>query len=392
MNRTIIEHVTLLTMCEKESAINGYIVLEGGKIAAFGAGEAPAGEYGERIDGAGGYVMPGLIDMHSHVGIYGDALGFESADGNEDTDPVTPHLRALDAVNPLDRGLREALEAGVTTVCVSPGSANAIGGQIVALKTAGRRVDDMVRKQPLAVKFALGENPKSVYHEKDEAPVTRMATAALMREQLHKAQQYLLEQQHAQENADVDEPDYDLKHEALAPLLRGEIAAHFHAHRADDIFTALRIAKEFDIKPVIIHGTEAHLVADLLAQDGVPVVSGPFMTDRSKPELQNLTDGAPALLCAAGVKTAITVDHPETPLRLLLCAVAQAVKAGMGEWDGLRAVTAVPAQLSGLDDCIGTLEQGKNADVVLFDGHPLDWKTKVQAVFLDGVQQFRRAR
>lgn len=390
MKRTLIKNVTVVTMNETDERFAGWAVLQGAQIEALGAGQPPADAYDETVDGQGGFLLPGLVDVHSHLGLYEDGLGFEGADGNEDTDPITPQMRALDGINPMDRAFREALEAGVTTVGVSPGSANPIGGQVALVKTAGRRIDDMVLKAPLAVKFAFGENPKSVYHDKDETPVTRMATAALIREQLYKAKEYLWRKERAQTDPDEDEPDYDMKLEALVPLLRGEITAHFHAHRADDIFTALRIAKEFNLRPVIVHGTEAHLVADLLAEENVPVVSGPYMTDRSKPELRNLTERAPALLRAAGIETAITVDHPEIPLRLLLTAVQLAVRAGMEETDALRAVTSAPAHIAGVGDRLGMLKPGMDADCVLFTGHPLDWKSHVQAVWVDGETQFRR--
>lgn len=390
MDQQLIQNVSVWTMDEADTRFSGWVLLEGGKIAALGDGAPP--DCAQTFDGAGGVLTPGLIDVHSHLGLYEDGLGFEGADGNEDTDPVTPHLRALDGINPMDRGFREALEAGVTAVAVSPGSANPVGGQIALIKTAGRRVDDMVVKAPLAIKFALGENPKSVYHDKDEAPVTRMATAALIREQLYKAKEYLARRERAESDPEDDGPDYDIKLEALLPLLWGKIEAHFHAHRADDIFTALRIAQEFGIKPVIIHGTEAHLVADLLAAEGVPVVSGPYMTDRSKPEIRNLTDEAPGILARAGIPTAITVDHPEIPLRLLPMALMLAVRAGMDKTDALRAVTSVPAQIAGAAHRIGILREGMDADCVLWGGDPLDFASQVQAVWVNGALEYRRTK
>ena len=390
MKQTLIKNVEVWTMDAQDTRFCGWVLLEDGKIAAMGEGVPPA--CADVLDGQGGVLTPGLIDIHSHLGLYEDGLGFEGADGNEDTDPVTPHLRAIDGINPMDRGFQEAREAGVTAVAVSPGSANPIGGQIALIKTAGRRVDDMVVKAPLAIKFALGENPKSVYHDKDEAPVTRMATAALIREQLYKAKEYFARKARAEDDPDQDDPDYDSKLEALLPLLWGKAEAHFHAHRADDIFTALRIAKEFGLRAVIIHGTEAHLVADLLAEEHVPVVSGPFMTDRSKPELRYLTDESPALLCRAGIPTAITVDHPEIPLRLLPMALMLAVRAGMGKTDALRAVTSVPAQIAGMENRIGSLRTGLDADCVLWSGDPLDMASQVQAVFVNGALEYRRTR
>ena len=390
MKQTLIKNVEVWTMDAQDTRFCGWVLLEDGKIAAMGEGVPPA--CADVLDGEGGVLTPGLIDIHSHLGLYEDGLGFEGADGNEDTDPVTPHLRAIDGINPMDRGFQEARAAGVTAVAVSPGSANPIGGQIALIKTAGRRVDDMVVKAPLAIKFALGENPKSVYHDKDEAPVTRMATAALIREQLYKAKEYFARKARAEDDPDQDDPDYDIKLEALLPLLWGKAEAHFHAHRADDIFTALRIAKEFGLRAVIIHGTEAHLVADLLAEEHVPVVCGPYMTDRSKPELRHLTDEAPGLLCKAGIPTAVTVDHPEIPLRLLPMALMLAVRAGMDKTDALRAVTSVPAQIAGMENRIGSLREGMDADCVLWSGDPLDITTQVQAVFINGALEYRRTR
>ena len=388
MKQILLQNVQVWTMDDKNSRFSGWVLLEGGKIAAMGESDPPA--CAEVIDGQGGVLTPGLIDIHAHIGLYEDGLGFEGADGNEDTDPVTPHLSVIDGINPMDRAFRETVAAGVTAVAVSPGSANPIGGQIALLHTAGRRVDDMVLKAPLAVKFALGENPKTTYHGKDESPVTRMATAALIREQLCKAKEYLARKEHAENDPEQDAPDYDCKLEAMLPLLRGEAQAHFHAHRADDIFTALRLAKEFSLRAVIIHGTEGHLVADLLAEEGVPVVCGPYMTDRSKPELQNLTDEAPNILCRAGVPTAITVDHPETPLRLLPMALMLAVRAGMDKTDALRAVTSVPARIAGMEERIGMLKVGMDADCVLWSGDPLDITTQVCAVFIGGAPEYRR--
>lgn len=392
MESFCIMNAIVQTMDDQASSFLGYVRIQGNKILTIGAGTPPtfAFPFPTPIDAQRGILTPGLIDLHSHVGLYEDSLGFAGEDGNEDTDPVTPQLRALDGINPFDRGFREACEAGVTTVAVSPGSANAIGGQIVLLKTVGRRVDDMVIRSPLAMKFALGENPKSVYRDKDDTPVTRMATAALIREQLYKAKEYLARQERANHDPDVDMPDYDSKLEALLPLLRGEIKAHFHAHRADDIFTALRIAREFTIQPVIIHGTEAYLMPDLIAAEHIPIISGPFLTDRSKPELHHLTEAAPGRLCRAGIETALTVDHPETPLRLLPLAAMLAVRAGMDKTDALRALTTVPAHIADVSDRIGRIAPGLDADLVLWDGDPLDFKTHAQIVWINGQMIYRR--
>lgn len=370
----------------------GFVLTQAGKIASWGTmQDAPAAQADwEVIDAAGGTIMPGLIDVHSHLGLYEDGLGFEGADGNEDTDPITPQLRVIDGINPMDRAFRESLEAGVTTVVISPGSANPIGGQLAAVKTYGRRIDDMILAEPAGIKFAFGENPKSVYHDKEETPSTRMATAALMRENLRKAQEYCEHKQRAAENEDEDAPDFDAKLDALVPLLEGRIAAHIHAHRADDIFTALRICKEFNLRALLIHGTEAHLVADLLAAEGVSVVSGPYMTDRSKPELVNLTESSPAQLHIAGVPVAITTDHPEIPVKFLRLAAVVAVQHGLDEDEALRAITINGARMVGLDGRIGSIAVGKDADLLVLSGHPFDYKTRVEAVLCTGAIAYRR--
>ena len=362
----------------------GYVAFEEGKIVAVGPmEELPAGG-GEILDAQGGHILPGLIDAHCHLGLFGDSLGFEADDGNESTDPCTPQLRAIDGVNPLDRCFAEARAGGVTTVLTGPGSANPIAGQFLAIKTDGRWVDEMVVKAPAAMKFALGENPKSVYNDRKETPVTRMATAALIREELSKALEYQDKMDKANQDPDTDMPDYDAKLEALAPVLRGELPAHFHAHRADDIATAVRISREFGLNYVIVHGTEGYKIADLLAAEGAAVITGPCLTDRSKPELVGQTLENPALLARAGVKVAICTDHPETPIQYLPLCAAMAVRGGMAEEEALAAITCTPAQIAGLDHRLGTLTPGKDADIVVTSGHPFDWNGTVKAVFLEG--------
>ena len=363
----------------------GYVAFEGEKITAVGPMEAlPSFPPAEGLDAEGGHILPGFIDAHCHLGLFGDALGFEADDGNESTDPCTPHLRAVDGVNPLDRGFREAREGGVTTVLTGPGSANPIAGQFAALKTDGRWVDEMVVKAPAAMKFALGENPKSVYNERKETPVTRMATAAIIRENLARAQEYQDKQSKAEEDPEEDVPDFDARLEALVPVVTGDLPAHFHAHRADDIATAVRLAGEFGLKLVVVHGTEGRLVSELLAQAGVPVITGPCLTDRSKPELAGQSLSNPAELRAAGVKVAICTDHPETPIQYLPLCAAMAVRGGMEPEDALAAITRDAAQIAGLEKRVGTLTPGKDADVVITSSHPFDWNGAVKAVFLNG--------
>ena len=365
----------------------GFVHVEGDKIAAVGPmADLPGGIDGPVVDAAGGHVYPGLVDAHCHLGLFGNAVGFESDDGNESTDPCTPHLRAIDAVNALDRCFADARAGGVTCVLTGPGSANPIAGQFAALKTAGRWVDQMIVSAPAAMKFALGENPKTVYNDRKETPVTRMATAAIIRENLSKALEYMDKQNKADEDPDTDMPDFDAKLEALVPVLKGELPVHCHAHRADDIATAVRIAKEFGLRLVVVHGTEAYLISDLLAQEGIPVITGPCLTDRCKPELAGQSQENPVLLSKAGVKVAICTDHPETPIQYLPLCAAMAVRAGMDEEEALASITINPAVIAGIADRVGSLTPGKDADIVLSTGHPLDWKSKVERVYIGGVQ------
>ena len=256
----------------------GYVEIRGNKIAGFGPmEECPKQWEGEVFDAQGGHIQPGFVDAHCHLGMFGDAVGVEGDDGNEATDPCTPHLRAVDAINPMDRCFQEAREAGVTTVLTGPGSANPISGQFAAIKTNGRWVDAMVLQAPAAMKLALGENPKLTYHERRETPTTRMATAAVIRENLAKAEEYREKLERALEDEEEEKPEYDAKLEALLPVLRGELPVHIHAHRADDIVTGIRICKEFHLRYVIVHGTEGHLIPDLLAEEGAGVITGPCL-------------------------------------------------------------------------------------------------------------------
>ncbi len=364
---------------------NGYVAISGSKIVQAGPMEERPQEWeGERLDAQGGHVCPGFIDVHCHLGMFGDSLGFESEDGNEETDPCTPHLRAIDAVNPLDRCFSEARAAGVTTVLTGPGSANPIAGQFAALKTDGRWVDAMILKAPAAMKLALGENPKQVYHDRDESPVTRMATAAIIRESLRKAVEYGEKLDKAAQDEDADPPDYDAKLEALLPVVRGDLPVHIHAHRADDIATGIRIASEFGLRCVIVHGTEGHLIPELLVRTGVPVISGPALGDRSKPELANMSLEAPALLQRAGVPVAICTDHPEVPIQYLPLCAALAVKGGMDPEEALAAITVNAARIAGLDETLGSLSPGREADIVIASRHPLELLGRVEAVLIGG--------
>lgn len=349
---------------------NGYVLIKDGRIIDVGP-MAFCPKDDEKYDLSGLTIYPGFIDAHCHLGMWEDGLSFEGDDGNEDTDPATPHLRALDAINPADYSFKEALEAGVTAVVTGPGSANPVAGQMVAIKTYGKRVDDMVIKAPMAMKFALGENPKNTYHSKDETPSTRMATAAIIREQLKKAQRYQRDILAAEEDEETDEPEIDVKSEALAEVVEGNIQSHFHAHRSDDIFTAIRLAKEFDLDLVLVHCTEGYLNAEKLAEEKARTIVGPLICTRTKPELSNERDENAAILKKAGVEVAICTDHPEVPIQYLPLSAGIAVRAGMDHDDAVRAITSVPAKILGLSDKIGSIAPGTDADIVVFKGDPL---------------------
>ena len=284
----------------------------------------------------------------------------------------------------MDRCFQEAREAGVTTVLTGPGSANPISGQFAAIKTNGRWVDAMVLQAPAAMKLALGENPKLTYHERRETPTTRMATAAVIRENLAKAEEYREKLERALEDEEEEKPEYDAKLEALLPVLRGELPVHIHAHRADDIVTGIRICKEFHLRYVIVHGTEGHLIPDLLAEEGAGVITGPCLGDRSKPELANQSLETPAILQRHGVKTAICTDHPETPIQYLPLCAAMAVRGGMDPESALACITIRAAELAGVAHRVGSLAPGKDADLTVTSSHPLNWLSRVRLVVMDG--------
>ena len=376
----VITHAYIEPVVGKTIA-DGYLRF-GAAIEEMGPMEQYVPKAGEEVLDAGGkWLLPGFVDIHTHLGLFGDGVGFEAEDCNESTDPITPQLRVIDGINPMDRTFEDARNGGVTAVIVAPGSANPIAGQAAAIRTYGRRIDDMILKAPVAMKFDLGENPKSTYNDRDETPVTRMATAALIRENLRKAQEYRMKQQLAQEDPEFDAPDFDMKLEALVPVLNREIQAHFHAHRLDDIFTAIRIAKEFDLDYVIIHGTEAYLAPDIMAQEQARVVTGPNLLDRCKPELRNMSFSGPVVLTHHGVLCSICTDHPETPLQYLPLCAAMAMRSGLTRQEALAAITIQPARIAGLDKQIGSLEVGKDADLVLATGDPLELETRIEGVY-----------
>ena len=341
----------------------------------------------EVVDASGMTVTPGLIDAHCHVGMFEDSIGFEGDDGNEDSDPITPHLRAIDAINPFDRAFKDARYAGITTVVTGPGSANPVGGQFAAVKTAGICVDDMIVKAPCAIKLALGENPKIVYNEKDDAPVTRMGTTALIREMFIKAKNYLEQLEKWEANPEEsDRPEFDMKSEALIPALKNEIPVKVHAHRADDICTAIRIGKEFNLKITIEHCTDGDRIAEILEREKLPVMLGPTLSDRSKPELKNLGFATYKNLSDRGIDVAIITDHPEITIENLPLCTAMAVKNGMNEEKALNAITITAAKNCGIDDTVGSLEVGKDADIAVFTENPIKFDSKCIMTFINGKQ------
>jgi imidazolonepropionase-like amidohydrolase len=363
---------------------DGVVLISDGRIEAVGR-DLRVPDAAERVDATGKVVLPGLVDAHTHLGVHEEAEGWAGQDTNEMTDPVTPHVRALDAINPADLAFADAVAGGVLTVNVNPGSGNPIGGQAAAVRSAGRTVDEMLLRAPSGLKSALGENPKRVYGDRKQLPSTRLGTAAVIRDALVKARNYL---DKLDRGDDGEPPERDLRWEALGLVLSGEIPWRQHCHRADDIATALRLADEFGYRLVIDHGTEAVLLADRLAERGVPVLIGPLLTSRSKVELRNRSLANPGRLAAAGVELGIITDHPVVPIHLLAVQAALAVREGLDPAAALRAVTLTPARVLGLDDRLGSLEPGKHATLCVWSGDPLDARSRVETAWIEGRQVF----
>jgi imidazolonepropionase-like amidohydrolase len=364
----------------------GTVLLDAGKITAIGGPGLAVPADAEVVDAAGKWLLPGFIDAHVHLGVHEEAEGWAGRDTNELTRPVTAYVRAIDAINPAEQGFRDAIGGGVLAVNVNPGSGNPIGGQTVAIKCWGRIVDEMVLREPSGLKSALGENPKRIYGDKHETPSTRLGTAAVIREAFVHAGNYLAKHAAAENQPESERKpvDRDLGLEALGRVLRREIPWRQHCHRADDIATALRISREFGYQLVIDHGTEAYLLADLLAAASVPVIIGPLFTSRSKVELRNRSLANPGRLAAAGVTIAITTDHPVVPIHFLIHQASLAVKEGLDHDAALCAVTINPARILGIESRLGSLEPGKDADVVIWSGDPLDVTTRAERAYQDG--------
>ena len=379
-------HANLFT-AEEKNYENGYLRICGKTITAIGDMNDYQPDGSEIIDLAGKHVYPGFIDAHCHIGMWEDSLTFEGDDGNEATNPVTSELRAIDSINPMDRCYSEAVAGGITTVLTGPGSANPIGGCWLAMKTYGNWVDEMAIVPEIGMKFAFGENPKNVYNSKHTAPSTRMATAAVIRKQLFKAKRYLEAVEKAKSDEKASMPEFDLQCEALLPILRREQKAFMHCHRADDILTALRITKEFNLDTVFVHCTEGWLIADILKAENAKVITGPILCDRSKPELKNLTPANPGLLAKAGLNVALCTDHPVIPIQYLPLCAGLAVKEGMDYDAALRSITIHAAAVAGIDDKVGSLKVGKDADFTVYDGDPFSVYARPEMVYIDGVRR-----
>lgn len=363
---------------------NGYVRIEQGRISAVGdMRECDRNLLKSRkdiqvIDAKGNLVMPGIIEAHCHMGITEEKKGMEGDDCNENVDPITPYLRAIDAINPMDAAFHDALQAGITSAMIGPGSANVVGGQFAFLKTHGRCIDRMIVKAPAAMKVAFGENPKVNYSGQGNSPATRMAIAAMLREELTKAKEYQKKRQSNPEEIS------DFRYECWLPVLKGEIPIKAHAHRADDILTAVRIAKEFGLRMTIDHCSEGHLIMEELKAAGFPAIVGPDMASRNKIEVKNMAFKTAGLLSQNGILTAITTDHPVSMIQFLPICAGLAVKAGMDMEEGLKAITINAARICNVADRVGSLVVGKDADIAIFDGNPMEVFTRNLCTIVDG--------
>ena len=378
----------ILTMAGKVLP-RGCVLVENGKITAVAEqidpGAGPAGtQKPEILDASGCWVMPGLIEAHCHLGISEQNMGMEGDDCNENVSPVTPWLRAIDAINPMDAGFDDAVRAGITSVMAGPGSSNVVGGQFAFLKTKGRRIDDLIVKAPAAMKAAFGENPKVNFSGQQKSPATRMAIAALLREELFKAAEYKRKKQ-----AGGSDFQTDFRKECWLPVLDGQIPLKAQAHRVYDIFTAIRIAREFGISLTLDHCSEGHLVAKELAAEGFPAIVGPELSSRSKIEVQNMGFKTAGILHEAGVLVAVTTDHPVSLIQSLPLCAGLAVRSGLPMEEGFKAITCNPARICRVYDRVGSLEPGKDADIAIFDGNPMETLTKTMCTIIDGVEVYR---
>jgi len=385
----LVKNGNLVTMTDKGVRKEEDLLIDKGVIAALGP-NLSCPEDTEIIDATGKTVMPGMIDAHTHLGIFEEGSMTEGDDTNEMTGPITPELRALDAVNPYDEGIKDARLNGITTIVTGPGSGNVIGGQSLAMKTWGTVIDDMVVREPSGLKAAFGENPKRVYSEQKKSPSTRMATAALFRKAFYEAREYMeqaknLEGENKEDSKDQAESQQrDFRKDILVKALKKEIPIRAHAHRADDILTAIRVAREFDLDLSIEHCTEGHKLAEILKRYDIPAIIGPNISARIKIELKEASFETPRILHEAGVKFAIMTDHPVIPIYTLPICAAMAVRAGLPYYEALKAITISAAEIIGINDRVGSLETGKDADLIICDGDILSLESKVEHVFISG--------
>ncbi len=376
-------HGKIKTM-EAQEQEDGFVLIENGRIVAVGDMETcDPGILQDKkrvqvIDAKGNLVMPGLIEAHCHMGITEEKKGMEGDDCNENVDPITPYLRAIDAINPMDAAFNDAIKAGITSAMIGPGSANVVGGQFAFVKTHGRCIDRMIVKAPAAMKVAFGENPKVNYAGQNVSPSTRMAIAAMLREELSKAKEYEKQKQKDPEMS----PDF--RYECWLPVLRREIPLKAHAHRTDDILTAVRIAKEFGLRMTLDHCSEGHLILEELKEAGFPAIVGPDMASRNKIEVKNMAFKTAGLMSGQGILTAVTTDHPVSMIQFLPICAGLAVKEGMLPEEGLRAITINAAKICGVDDRVGSLAVGKDGDVVIFDGNPMEVFTRTLCTIIEG--------
>ena len=382
----LIKNANLLSMAEINYEITD-ILLDGSKIKKIGQINASDYPKAKVIDAKEKFVTPGLVDPHCHIGLYEEAIGFEGSDGNEMTSPVTPELRAIDAIKPQDEAFITAREAGVTTVTTGPGSANCIGGTFTVIKTYGQTIDDMILVKESSMKMALGENPKRVYSSKSQTPATRMATAAVIREALQKAKDYRdkLEEYEKNKaaNKEAKKPEFNMKNASLARVFDG-LPVKIHAHQQDDIVTAIRIIEEFGLDGTIEHATEGHLIPEYLKAHNQRLIIGPTLGSKSKYELRNKTFKSAKILKDAGIQFAIMTDHPVIHLSNSLTQLGLFVREGLDELDAFKAVTIESAKINHVDDRVGSIEVGKDADVVIWSGHPLHYMTKTDTVIING--------
>jgi len=372
----------ILTMAGREIP-EGIIHVENGKITEIGSNteiEIKSGEQVLTVKDA--LIMPGIIEAHCHMGITEEKKGMEGDDCNETVNPLTPCLRAIDAINTMDAAFDDAVRAGITAAMIGPGSSNVVGGQFALLKTKGRRVDDLIVKAPAAMKVAFGENPKVNYSGQGKSPCTRMAVAAMLRQELTEAREYWKKKKAAVKNKESFSVDFTK--ECWIPVFEKEIPLKAHVHRADDIFTAIRIAKEFDLNVTLDHCSEGHLIAEELAKEGFPAIVGPDLTCRNKIEVQNMSFKTPGVLNQAGVLVALTTDHPVSQIQNLPICAGLAVKAGLPLEEGYKAITLYPAMICGVADRMGSLEVGKDADIAIFDGNPMEVFTRTLYTIIDG--------